>query len=82
MPKFKFDDVEYDTDQLSNEAKAQLESLIFSEQQLRRLNMEAALIQTARNVYLKALKETLPNEPNAGNAGGQTAAGAKLGKQK
>jgi hypothetical protein len=59
MPKFKFDDREYDTDDLSNEQKAQLESLIFAEQQLRRLNMEAALTQTARNGYLKALGDSL-----------------------
>lgn len=65
MPKFKFDDVEYDTDNLSDEAKAQLESLIFSEQQLRRLSMEVALTQTARNGYLRALKETLPNKSDS-----------------
>ena len=65
MPKFKFDDVDYDTDDLSDEAKAQLESLIFSEQQLRRLSMEVALTQTVRNGYLRALKETLPNEPGS-----------------
>lgn len=62
MPKFKFDDVEYDTDNLSNEAKGHLESLIFSEQQLRRLNMEAALTQTARNGYLMALRNSLTNQ--------------------
>lgn len=62
MPKFKFDDVEYDTDNLSNEAKGHLESLIFSEQQLRRLNMESALTQTARNGYLMALRNSLPSQ--------------------
>lgn len=62
MPKFKFDDVEYDTENLSNEAKGHLESLVFSEQQLRRLNMEAALTQTARNGYLMALRNSLPTQ--------------------
>ena len=59
MPKFKFDDVEYDTDDLSTDQRAQLESLIFTEQQLKRLSMEVALTQTARNGYLKALGDSL-----------------------
>lgn len=79
MPKFKFDDVEYDTEHLSNETKAQLELLLFSEQQLRRLNMEVALTQTARNGCLQALKEALPRETNAGGSPG---GGPKSDKQK
>lgn len=66
MPKFKFDDKEYDTEDLSDEQKAQLESLIFAEQQLRRLNMEAALTQTARNGYLKALGDSLKAAETSG----------------
>jgi hypothetical protein len=77
MPKFKFDDVEYDTDNLSDEAKAQLESLIFSEQQLRRLSMEVALTQTARNGYLRALKETLPNASSGDPKGEKDKASTK-----
>lgn len=72
MPKFKFDEQEYDTDDLSDEQKAQLESLLFSEQQLRRLNMEAALTQTARNGYLKALGDSLKSVTPVKNSGAKS----------
>lgn len=72
MPKFKFDEQEYDTDDLSDEQKAQLESLLFSEQQLRRLNMEAALTQTARNGYLKALGDSLKSVTPVKNKSGKS----------
>lgn len=72
MPKFKFDEQEYDTDDLSDEQKAQLESLLFSEQQLRRLNMEAALTQTARNGYLKALGDSLKSVASVKDKSGKS----------
>ena len=60
MTQIKIDDVDYDTDKLSEEAKAQLMSLQFCDQELQRLQAQAAAIQTARMAYAKALQSALP----------------------
>jgi hypothetical protein len=60
MPSIKIDNVEYDTDKLSDEAKAQLISLQFCDQELQRLQAQAAAYQTARMAYAKALQAALP----------------------
>jgi hypothetical protein len=60
MPTIKIDSVDYDTDKLSDEAKAQLVSLQFCDQELARLQAQAAAIQTARMAYTKALQAALP----------------------
>jgi hypothetical protein len=61
MPIIKIDNIDYDTDTLSDEAKAQLISLQFCDQELARLQAQAAAYQTARVAYAKALQEALPN---------------------
>jgi len=63
MPTIKIDNVDYDTETLSNDAKAQLASIQFCDQELARLQAQAAAYQTARMAYSKALKETLPTAP-------------------
>jgi hypothetical protein len=60
MPTIKIDNVDYDTTNLSDEAKAQLVSLQFCDQELARLNAQAAALQTARMAYAKALQAALP----------------------
>jgi len=60
MPTIKIDDKDYDLDSLGQEAKAQLASIQFVEQELARLQMQAAALQTARNAYLQGLKAALP----------------------
>ena len=60
MTTIKIDNFEYDTDELSDEAKAQLVSLQFCDQELQRLQAQAAAIQTARMAYAKALQSALP----------------------
>ena len=60
MPTIKIDNVDYDTDKLSNEAKAQLINMQFCDQELARLQAQAAAYQTARMAYAKALKDKLP----------------------
>ena len=60
MPTIKIDNVDYDTDTLSNDAKAQLASIQFCDQELARLKAQAAAYQTARMAYAKALKDKLP----------------------
>ena len=59
MPTIKIDDKEYELDQLPDEAKAQLLSLQFVDSELQRLNAKAAVLQTARASYAKALNEAL-----------------------
>ena len=60
MPTIKIDDKDYDLDKLSKEAKAQLVSLQFCDQELARLQAQAAAYQTARMAYSKALQDALP----------------------
>lgn len=63
MPIIKIDNLDYDTDKLSDEAKAQLISMQFCDQELARLQAQAAAYQTARLAYANALKQALPQAP-------------------
>jgi len=65
MPTIKIDDKDYDLDQLSNEAKAQLASLQFVDAELARLQGQAAALQTARMAYAEALQAALPALPQS-----------------
>ena len=60
MATIKIDNQEYDLDSLSQEAKAQLQSIQFVDQELVRLQAQTAAMQTARNAYVNALKLALP----------------------
>ncbi len=60
MPTIKIDDREFDTDELSPEARQQLEMLVAAENRLRELQRDLALVQTARNAYLSVLRAHLP----------------------
>ena len=62
MPIIKIDNKDYDTDTLSDEAKAQLQSLQFVDQELARLQAQTAVLQTARIAYAKALNDALGAE--------------------
>ena len=64
MANITIDGKEYDTDTLSENAKAQLVSLKFCDGELQRLQAEAAALQTARMAYARALQEEL-NKPAA-----------------
>jgi hypothetical protein len=59
MATVKIDGVEYDTDKLSNETKTQLINLRFCDNELQRLQAQAAVVETARQVYVRALKESM-----------------------
>ena len=63
MTIITIDNKEYDIDSLSDEAKAQLVSLQFCDQELQRLQAQAAAYQTARMAYAKALQSALPLIP-------------------
>ena len=62
MTTLKFNNVDYDMDTLSKEAKDLLVSLQFCDQELQRLQAQAAALQTARKAYAKALQSALPTE--------------------
>ena len=59
MPKFTVDGIEYNTEDLTENGKAQLASLQFLEVQMSKLKSEIAVYQTARNSYSAALKAEL-----------------------
>lgn len=63
MSTIKIDNVDYDTANFSDDAKAQLVSLQFCDQELARLQAQAAAFQTARIAYAKALQAALPAMP-------------------
>lgn len=63
MPIIKIDEKDYELDQLSEEAKAQLASLQFVDAELGRLQFQMAAMQTARNAYANALQKALPVLP-------------------
>ena len=64
MPKIKLDDVEYDTEDMSDNAKAQLASLQFNEAHINRLKNELAIADTAKIAYVNALKRELVTSEN------------------
>ena len=59
MPIIKIDGKDYERDTLSDEAKAQINSLQFVNAELQRHNAHIAVLQTARKAYSKALNEAL-----------------------
>jgi len=60
MSSVNIDGQSYELSSLSEEARAQLMSLQFVEQELARLQLQMAALQTARNAYASALKAQLP----------------------
>jgi len=59
MPKMTIDNIEYNTEDLSENGKAQLASLQFLEMQMNKIKSEIAVYQTARNSYVAALKDEI-----------------------
>ncbi len=57
--KITVDDVEYNLDDLSDEAKTQILNIQFVDAQLQQLNNELAVSDTARIGYTNALKAEL-----------------------
>lgn len=56
MPKFTMDGIDFNTEDLSENGRAQLASLQFLEVQMQRLKQEITVYQTAQMTYLQALK--------------------------
>ena len=64
--KITIDDVEYDTENMSDNAKAQVASLQFNEAHMNRLRNELAIADTAKIAYVNALKVELEKNKTAG----------------
>lgn len=70
MAKITIDNVEYDSESLTQEALAQLQSIKFVDAEVAKLSARVAAMNTARNAYATALQELLPQaqedqDPNA-----------------
>ena len=61
MANITIDGKDYDSDQLSDNAKQQLSSLQFVQSELRRLEAQIAVHKTAAASYTTALKQALEN---------------------
>jgi hypothetical protein len=62
MPIIKIDQVSYDLDKLSPEARAQVEMVLAADARILELQRDLAITQTARNAYIQATKSLLRNE--------------------
>lgn len=62
MAKITIDGKEYDTDTLSEDAKANIQNIQYCEQKMNELRRDLAVAQTARNAYAQALKGALPKD--------------------
>jgi cell division protein ZapA (FtsZ GTPase activity inhibitor) len=70
-PTLTVDGKEYDTATLSDNAKSIISNVQYVDQELNRLRMQNAALQTARQAYVTALKKELEGETE-----GQTEAAA------
>ena len=59
-PSLTFNGVQYLIDDLSEESKSQLVNVQAAEAELNRLQVQLAIVQTARNAYQQALIASLP----------------------
>lgn len=60
MPTITIDGVEHELDDLSNDAKAQLNALQATDIRIAQSQQELAILQTARAAYAAALQRELP----------------------
>ena len=71
MSMIKIDGQEYDTELMSVAAKENLQSVQFVDNELQRLQARAAVLQTARISYVRALQQAL-NPPAPAPFAGDT----------
>ena len=62
MAKITIGNLEYETESLSPEALAQLQSIQFVDSEVAQLTGRIAAMNTARNAYVAALQELLPQQ--------------------
>jgi len=61
MATIKIDDKEYNTDDLSDNAKEQIASLQFTQGELKKLEAQIAVYRTAASAYARAFKSEVDN---------------------
>lgn len=79
---FNIDGQNYDLNKLSDEAKAQIASIQAVDVKLNELKRDTAIIMTARNMYVQALKKSLEQvqpEPAAASAQAPAKPAKKVG---
>lgn len=59
MPTIKINNQDYDTDTLPEAAKQQLQMLAVTDAEIKRLQAQLAIAQTAQNAYARALAEAV-----------------------
>jgi hypothetical protein len=59
VPKIKIDDLEFNSEDLSENGKGLLVSLQFVELHLKKLNDELAVLKTSKNVYDNMVRQKL-----------------------
>ena len=59
MAKVKINDKEYDTEDMSDEAKRSLASLQFVQSKIREIQATLAVYKTSEGIYSKALNDSL-----------------------
>ncbi len=59
MPNIKINGRDFDTDTMSDNAKAQLTMIRTTDAEINRLQTRLAIAQTARNAYARALAEAV-----------------------
>jgi len=59
MPKIKIDDLEFNSEDLSENGKGLLTSLQFVEVHIKKLNDELAVLKTSKNVYENMVRQKL-----------------------
>jgi hypothetical protein len=59
LPKLKIDDIEYNTEDLSEVGQSLLVSLQFTESQIQRLDSEIKVYRVAQKSYAQSLKSEL-----------------------
>lgn len=76
MATITIDDVEYELESLSEDARAQIHALQATDRRIGETQQDLAILQTARNAYALALQDLLPApegefriEPNAESDG-------------
>ena len=65
MPNIKINNIDYDTDKLTQEAKQQLQMLALADAEIKRLQAQLAIAQTAKNAYAQALSQAVISVPKS-----------------
>ena len=59
MTTITIDNIEYDSDTLPDAAKQQLQMLALTDAEIKRLQTQLAIAQTAKNAYARALADSV-----------------------